>query len=48
VPSHYHESLSLGADVAATTTCYALQMLGATEAVSSNAACQRVLGGADQ
>lgn len=48
VPSHYHESLSLGADVAATTTCYALQMLGATELVSSNAACQRVLAEAGE
>jgi hypothetical protein len=43
VPSHYHESLAVGVDAAATTTCYALQMLGATETVNANAACQRVL-----
>lgn len=48
VPSHYHESLSVGVDAAATTTCYALQMLGATETVSTNAACQRVLSGATE
>jgi hypothetical protein len=47
VPSHYHESLSIGADAAATTTCYALQMLGETETVSANAACQRVLSAGD-
>jgi len=41
VPSHYHESLSLGANAAAASTCYAVQMLGGE--VSSNAACQSVL-----
>lgn len=44
VPSHYHEGLSLGVDIAATTTCYALQLLGRDEELQSNAACQRVLG----
>jgi hypothetical protein len=44
VPSHYHEGLSIGLDIAATTTCYALQMLGREDEVQSNAACQRVLG----
>ena len=26
--THYHESLSVGADIAATTTCYGLKLLG--------------------
>ncbi len=48
VPAHYHESLSVGVDAAATTTCYALQMLGASETVNGNAACQRVLTSAGE
>jgi hypothetical protein len=44
VPSHYHESLSLGRDIAATSTCYALQLLGRDAEIAENAACQRVLG----
>lgn len=43
VPTHYHETNSLGIDIAATTTCYALELLGHTSEVSSNAACQRSL-----
>ena len=44
VPSHYHESLSLGADIAATSTCHAVQLLDQEDVVEGNAACQRVLG----
>jgi hypothetical protein len=44
VPSHYHEGLAIGLDIAATTTCYALQLLGREDELQSNAACQRVLG----
>lgn len=43
VPKHYHETNSLGLDIAATTTCHALQLLGADAEVAANAACQRVL-----
>jgi hypothetical protein len=45
VPSHYHESLSVGLDIAATSTCYALRLLGREDEVGQNAACQRVLTG---
>ncbi len=44
VPAHYHESLSVGVDIAATTTCYGLRLLGRDDEVNANAACQRVLG----
>jgi hypothetical protein len=44
VPSHYHESLSVGVDLAATSTCYALRLLGREDLIQENAACQRVLG----
>lgn len=43
VPSHYHESLSIGVDIAATSTCYALRLLGREDEIAANAACQRVL-----
>lgn len=43
VPTHYHESLSLGADIAATTTCYALKLMGLDADVTANAACKRAL-----
>jgi hypothetical protein len=43
VPSHYHESLSLGANIAGTTTCYALQLLGATAMAEGNVVCQQLL-----
>lgn len=43
VPSHYHESLSIGADIAATSTCHAVRLLGGDDEVAANAACQRVL-----
>ena len=43
VPSHYHEGLSLGADMAATATCHAVRLLGEEDSVQANAACQRVL-----
>ena len=43
VPSHYHESLSLGEDIAATTTCYALKLMGLDADVIANGACQRAL-----
>ena len=44
VPSHYHESLSVGLDIAATSTCHALRLLGREDEAAANAACQRVLG----
>jgi hypothetical protein len=44
VPSHYHEGLSLGADVGATATGYAVRLLGDEDTVQANVACQRVLG----
>ncbi len=43
VPQHYHESRSIGADLAAATTCYALRLLGHEATVAGNAACQRVM-----
>jgi hypothetical protein len=43
VPSHYHESLSVGPDLAAAVNCNALKMLGRDADVAANAACQRVL-----
>jgi hypothetical protein len=43
VPSHYHESLSIGPDIAATSTCYALRLLGNEALIADNEACQRVL-----
>lgn len=43
VPTHYHESLSVGLDIAATTTCYALRLLGHEAEVMGNAACRRAL-----
>jgi len=42
-PTHYHESLSVGVDIAATSTCYALKLLGRDSDVASNAACRRAL-----
>lgn len=44
VPSHYHESLAVGADMAATTACYAVRLLGREDIVGNNDACRRVLG----
>jgi hypothetical protein len=43
VPRHYHESLSVGIDIAATTTCYGLRLLGREADVTANAACRRAL-----
>jgi hypothetical protein len=43
VPRHYHESLSVGPDIAATSACYALQLLGRDSDVVANAACRRAL-----
>src|ERR1051325_1408294 len=43
VPAHYHETLSVGLDIAATTTCYALQLLGHEADVEANPACRRAL-----
>jgi hypothetical protein len=43
VPSHYHESLSVGVDIAATTACYAQRLLGREAEVQANAACRRAL-----
>jgi hypothetical protein len=45
VPSHYHEILAVGPDIAAATTCRALILAGRQNEAEANAACQRVLGG---
>jgi len=42
VPTHYHESLSVGRAIAATTTCHALQLLGDEAEVAANDACRAV------
>jgi len=43
VPRHYHEGLSVGIDIAATTSCYALQLLGHDAEVAADPACRRAL-----
>lgn len=43
VPSHYHESLAVGADIAATTTCESVRLLGRSDVADANAACARVM-----
>jgi hypothetical protein len=43
VPSHYHETLSVGFDMGPATTCYAVGLLGDEGTVSESAACQRIL-----
>ena len=43
VPTHYHESLSVGVNIAATTTCYALELLGHDADAAANGACKRAL-----
>jgi hypothetical protein len=42
VPSHYHESLSVGADIAAAVNCSILKMLGLDSQAASEPACQRI------
>ena len=42
VPRHYHETLAVGPDIAATATCYAVRLLGREDVIGANAACQRV------
>jgi len=41
VPSHYHESLSVGIDIAAAVNCTVLNLLGFTDEMKANAACRR-------
>ncbi len=41
-PSHYHESLSLGLNVAASVNCHSLKLLGKDADAAANGACQRV------
>lgn len=43
VPAHYHESLAVGPDIAATTTCYAVRLLGREDVVGANDACRRAV-----
>jgi len=43
VPSHYHESLSIGPELAAAVTCHALTLLDKTDDVAASPACQRVM-----
>jgi hypothetical protein len=44
VPRHYHESLSVGIDMAPLTICHTLRLLGRDDVVSGSEACQGVLG----
>lgn len=41
VPSHYHESLSVGLDIAAAVNCTVLELLGDRHTVQTDPACQR-------
>ena len=43
VPTHYHEQLSIGPDIAATSACYALKLLGRGADADANGACRRAL-----
>lgn len=43
VPTHYHESLSVGVELSGTTTCHALRLLGASAAIAGNPVCERLL-----
>ncbi|GIW43304.1 MAG: hypothetical protein KatS3mg077_0586 [Candidatus Binatia bacterium] len=44
VPPHYHESLSVGLDIAAAVNCKILEMLGLEAEFRNNGACQRTFG----
>ncbi len=44
VPSHYHERLSVGVDIAAAVNCTVLQLLGFETEMRTNAACRRTFG----
>lgn len=44
VPRHYHESLSVGVDIAAAVNCKVLELLGFNAEVRANAACRRTFG----
>jgi hypothetical protein len=43
VPSHYHETLSVGVDLSTSVTCYTLRLLGLEDRIAGNAACQQLL-----
>ncbi len=43
VPSHYHESLSVGMDIAAAVNCTVLELVGEQAVVEANPACQRAV-----
>lgn len=43
VPSHYHETLSVGVDLSTTVTCYTLRLLGLDEQFANHPACQQLL-----
>jgi hypothetical protein len=42
VPSHYHETLSVGVDLSTAVTCYTLRLLGLENQLASHAACQQL------
>lgn len=44
VPSHYHESLSVGLEIAAGVNCKILELLGFENEMRANAACRRTFG----
>ncbi|MCX8072846.1 MAG: hypothetical protein N3C12_10395 [Candidatus Binatia bacterium] len=44
VPTHYHESLSVGVDIAAAVNCKILELLGFEGQMRANAACRRTFG----
>lgn len=44
VPTHYHESLSVGMGIAAAVNCKVLELLGEQAIVEAHPACQQVLG----
>lgn len=44
VPPHYHESLSVGLDIAAAVNCKILELLGFHTEMRGNAACRRTFG----
>jgi hypothetical protein len=43
VPSHYHETLSVGVDLTTAVTCHALQLLGRDQELAEHPACQQLL-----
>jgi hypothetical protein len=42
VPSHYHESLSVGVELSSYVTCKAVELLAGSDAIAGEAACADV------